>query len=161
MSSIKRFELAQNIPVPASANARMFDRQTSAPLDESTLRLDSHVHAAIARASSALSPGSALLAADDWATHLSVSPGKQIELGRMALTHPFNLWNQSFLLNQQWWDAATHDSAGVERHHESLVEFAEWGIPPWRAPAAERPDGLERGRHTTAGEDALAISACS
>ena len=27
---------------------------------------------------------------------------------------PFNLWHQGFLLNQRWWEAATHGVAGVE-----------------------------------------------
>ena len=37
---------------------------------------------------------------------------------------PFNLWHQGFLLNQRWWEAATHGVAGVERHHENVVAFA-------------------------------------
>ena len=37
---------------------------------------------------------------------------------------PFRLWHQAFLLTQQWWDAATHGVAGVERHHENVAAFA-------------------------------------
>ncbi|MFA5990553.1 MAG: alpha/beta fold hydrolase [Sphingomonas sp.] len=37
---------------------------------------------------------------------------------------PFSLWQQSFLLTQQWWDAAMRDVGGVEAHHERVVAFA-------------------------------------
>lgn len=36
---------------------------------------------------------------------------------------PFNLWHQSFLLGQQWWESATHGVRGVEPHHTDLVAF--------------------------------------
>jgi polyhydroxyalkanoate synthase len=37
---------------------------------------------------------------------------------------PYNLWHQGFLLTEQWWNAATRDVWGVEKHHADLVNFA-------------------------------------
>ena len=126
-----------------------------------TAALDTLAHAALARMTGSLSPTALLLAWQDWAAHLAGSPGKQLELARLAQQQalelagffrqrllagperdqveppvqdrrfaapgwrdwPFSLWHQSFLMTQDWWDAATRGVAGVEPHHQKLVAF--------------------------------------
>ena len=47
--------------------------------------IDRRIRAGFGRATGSLSAALALLAADDWAINLLVSPGKQFELGLLAL----------------------------------------------------------------------------
>ena len=61
------------MPTPANAPLSMAER------------LDPTVHAALARRFSSLSPAAGLLAASDWALHLATSPGKCMDLARLAM----------------------------------------------------------------------------
>ena len=137
------------------------------PWDDAELRqlrdaLDHTAHAGLARLTAGLSPAAIVDAFMDWAVHLAISPGKQVELAtrgarkwarltqfasRCALVGgtgdpcieplpqdrrfaerewaqwPFNLVQQSFLLQQQWWENATTDVDGVTKQHQAVVEF--------------------------------------
>lgn len=132
------------------------------PLDGISETLDRAAAATLAQATHGLSLGTLAQAWFDWAFHLAVAPGKQLQLGakltrkytRLAdymarraqdpqaaaaidplpQDHrfadpawgeaPFDLFAQAFLLNQQWWHAATTGVRGVSRHHEDMMEFA-------------------------------------
>jgi polyhydroxyalkanoate synthase len=68
-----------------------------------------------------------------WAEHAAVDPATppcieplpqdQRFRGEAWRGWPFNLMYQAFLLNQQWWDSATHGVGGVSAHHEDVVAF--------------------------------------
>ena len=61
------------MPTPANTSLSMAER------------LDPTVHAALARSLGSLSHASALMAASDWALHLAASPGKCMDLTRLAM----------------------------------------------------------------------------
>ena len=137
-----------------------------------TQLLDQQAQAIWARMWSSISPESRLLAWTDWISHLAISPGKRLELLRLAAVHnqllqaylrqyfsahpdqaeqnaegageqapilpcsgdrrfqdpawqqwPFNVWHQSFLMTQNWWEHAARNVWGVSPHHEAKVAF--------------------------------------
>ncbi len=120
--------------------------------------LDRAAHAGVAALSGGLSPTSVALAFMDWALHMTVAPGRVLELSTDAVlagadmaqgalrtsvarqkrghvpedprfaddawaAWPFHAYRDGFLRLQQWWESATTDIPGVERHHEDLVRF--------------------------------------
>ncbi len=106
--------------------------------------LDAHWHAALAQFTGGLSPSALATAYLDWSLHLFGSPEKQANLVRQALTAPlhtadveddpryadpawsawpYNVFAQSHLAVQSWWDAATRDIPGVADKHSDIVNF--------------------------------------
>lgn len=175
-SSLKgsRASKAKVAPLPAwSSEPAAVSAATPAPTrptdtwDDAELHrirdaLDHAAHASLARLTGGLSPAAVADAYMDWALHLAMSPGKQVELAAKAArkwarlaqfaSHcavgggkcepcieplpqdkrfteaewqqwPFNLMQQGFLLQQQWWDNATTDIDGVTKQHQAVVEF--------------------------------------
>ena len=60
---------------------------------------------------------------------------------------PFSLMHQAFLIEEQWWDAATTGVRGVTRQHEQVVAFAARQILDMLAPSnflATNPVVIER-----------------
>lgn len=122
-------------------------------------------HANVAKATSGLSPSVLGEAWMDWATHLAVSPGKQLHLMEQALQngqalwnaslginppeagldrrfkgeswqkYPFNIWSQSHLRQWQWWQDAMTEVHGVTPEHENLMAFVAGLIADTTAPS--------------------------
>jgi polyhydroxyalkanoate synthase len=148
--------------VPISAPPASQTPWDDAELHQLRDALDHTAHAGLARLTAGLSPAAIVGAFMDWAVHLAISPGKQVELAtrgarkwarltqfasRCALDcgtgdpcieplpqdrrfaerewsqWPFNLVQQSFLLQQQWWENATTGVDGVTKQHQAVVEF--------------------------------------
>jgi polyhydroxyalkanoate synthase len=134
------------------------------PLDsKATFRsaIDRMIRASIGRVTMGISPVALAQAYQDWALHMAMSPGMQLELAgktvrklvqlavylqRTAINAdpepyikplpedhrfqepewhnwPFNLYYQSFLLDQQWWYTATTALRGPSEHHKNVTWF--------------------------------------
>jgi len=51
-------------------------------------------------------------------------PGDERFKGEEWRHFPFNVMEQCFLLNQQWWHNVTNDVPGVAPHHQDVISFA-------------------------------------
>jgi polyhydroxyalkanoate synthase subunit PhaC len=115
--------------------------------------IDRVVHAGVARATSGLAPSMFGEAWMDWAVHMAVSPGKQLQLMEKSLrdtqalavqafggaagdaapdarfagegwqAYPFNVWAQSHQQAWRWWQEAVTGVHGVTPAHEKLMAF--------------------------------------
>lgn len=123
-----------------------------APHDETpTERLDRLLHVAASPLTGGLSPVSLALAWADWAWHLGVSPGRQMELAARAAqlaadalkgndapagaadddprfrhpdwaNWPYNVMRSGFRNAETWWQEAAR-LPGMTRHHAELTDF--------------------------------------
>lgn len=150
-----------NSHLDASMNDENMHRREDHPYNHQfTTAFDREFHARMGKFLS-LSPASLAGAYFDWFTHLSMSPGKQLQLMESAWrkngslfdytfwsacgistdscidaatqdrrfadrewqTYPFNVYAQTFLLTQQWWEEATRTVRGVSQHHCDVLPF--------------------------------------
>ncbi len=94
----------------------------SAPPDAAAA-MDAAVHARLSRASLGLSPISLALAFSDWAMHLAVSPGRQMQLAREGLALSGQAWTRAVL------PPAAPASADAAPAHDGDPRFSD---PAWR-----------------------------
>lgn len=112
--------------------------------EQDTKKLDEVVHEQLVRATSGLSPMSLALACIDWAMHLAVSPGKQLQLAQRAmqltldeLQRPLNESNASGASKD---DARFTDSAWSQWPYSTLKDSFQAGDRWWQE--ATQVDGM-------------------
>ncbi|MFM7657508.1 MAG: PHA/PHB synthase family protein [Burkholderiaceae bacterium] len=112
--------------------------------EQDTKKLDEVVHEQLARATAGLSPMSLALACIDWAMHLAVSPGKQLQLAQRAmqltldeLQRPLNESNASGASKD---DARFTDSAWSQWPYSTLKDSFQAGDRWWQE--ATQVDGM-------------------
>ncbi len=112
--------------------------------DQDAKKLDEVVHEQLARATAGLSPMSLALACIDWAMHLAVSPGKQLQLAQRAmqltldeLQRPLNESNASRDTKD---DARFTDSAWKQWPYSTLKDSFQAGDRWWQE--ATQIDGM-------------------
>ncbi|HEY6610234.1 MAG TPA: alpha/beta fold hydrolase [Pseudomonas sp.] len=90
--------------------------------------LDLKVHAAIARASSSVSPTALLLALIDWSCHLAGSPGKQLELFNLSLEQTQRLTQYLRAVTLATPDRPAHECVEPPRRDKRFVakEWHNW-----------------------------------
>jgi polyhydroxyalkanoate synthase subunit PhaC len=142
-------------PYTSAAPAAPIAMSTPMPqhhLETPTERLDRELHATALPLTGGLSPVSLALAYADWAWHLGVSPGRQMDLAALAMqlgqdtlrgaddqpsgaadddprfrheawaAWPFNVMRSGFRNVETWWREAAR-LPGMSRHHAELTDF--------------------------------------
>lgn len=157
-----KLRFSQEINPASGWNERQSWSETSSiPLSHQfTTAFDREFHSRLGKFW-AFSPASVGDAYFDWITHISISPGKQIELMESALrksaslfdytlwvttgiktescieptsydrrfenegwkSWPYSIYQQAFLLTEQWWKEATSSVRGVTQHHSAVLPF--------------------------------------
>lgn len=112
------------------------------------LKPDYAINQLLSQFTGGIDPVAYSLAFTDWFIHLLLSLGKQQALVDLMLTHsstmdhnaeeaaddnrlagaewqpwPYAIYKQNYLAMRQWWQLATRDVQGVEKHHIDMVNF--------------------------------------